>query len=308
MTDLRVATLNLLNFAAPPLACYEWDNIYTEAQWQQKTNWLKNLLQQQQPDVLALQEVFSVDALQQLLSPLGYHWFATVETPVLVDDHVFTKPVVAIASRYPILSTETVPTSPAALQQLGLASFQFSRSPLLVQIQTPQFGPLFVATVHLKSRRPAELTDAALALWVSELQRGHEAALLAQALATRCQAQPLVLAGDFNDVLSSALLQPLLAVDRRQRPLFMLQDSADLAVAGTRPATHYHGAAGQVLDYLLVSAAFDPRHHHACGEVSAYQVVDQHLVRPEFARDGYSSDHALVQIQLRALRPQSSPA
>ena len=48
MTDLRVATLNLLNFAAPPLACYEWDNIYTEAQWQQKTNWLKNLLQQQQ--------------------------------------------------------------------------------------------------------------------------------------------------------------------------------------------------------------------------------------------------------------------
>jgi endonuclease/exonuclease/phosphatase family metal-dependent hydrolase len=155
MTDLRVATLNLLNFAAPPLACYEWDNIYTEAQWQQKTNWLKNLLQQQQPDVLALQEVFSVDALQQLLSPLGYHWFATVETPVLVDDHVFTKPVVAIASRYPILSTETIPASPAALQQLGLASFQFSRCPLLVQIQTPQFGPLFVATVHLKSRRPA---------------------------------------------------------------------------------------------------------------------------------------------------------
>ena len=48
MTDLRVATLNLLNFAAPPLACYEWDNIYTEAQWLQKTSWLQSLLQQQQ--------------------------------------------------------------------------------------------------------------------------------------------------------------------------------------------------------------------------------------------------------------------
>lgn len=302
MTDLRIATLNLLNFTAPPLASYEWDNIYSAAQWQQKTGWLKSLLQQQQPDILALQEVFSVDVLQQLLFPLGYQWFATVETPVLVDEHVFTKPVVAIASRYPILSTAAITANPAALQQLGLTSFQFSRCPLLVQIQTPQFGPVFVATVHLKSRRPADLSDAALALWASELQRGHEAALLAQALATRCRAQPLVLAGDFNDVLSSALLQPLLAVDSSQRPLFMLQDSADLAPAGHRPATHYYGAAGQVLDYLLVSAAFDPRHHHACGEVSAYQVVDQHLVRPAFDRDGYSSDHALAQINLRPFR------
>ncbi len=306
MAELRVATLNLLNFAAPPLACYEWDNIYSAGQWQQKINWLTSLLQQQQPDILALQEVFSVTELRELLAPLGYAWFAVVEQPELLDQHVFTHPVVAVASRYPLLSVQEISADAGGLVQLGLTSFQFSRKPVLVQIDTPQFGPVWVASVHLKSRRPADLADAALALWASELQRGYEAALLRQALAARCQMQPLILAGDFNDQLASALLQPLLAVDRQQRPLFMLQDAAELVSGALRPPTHYYGAAGQVLDYLLVSAAFDPRHHHACGLVSAYQVVDQHLVRPEFARDGYSSDHAFVQITLRTLRPQTT--
>lgn len=301
MADLRIATLNLLNFTAPPLASYEWDNIYSHAQWQQKTAWLSALLQRNRPDILAVQEVFSVPELQQLLTPLGLPFFATVEAPRLLDEHVFSKPVVAIASRYPILSVEPIAAGAAALSQLGLQHFEFSRLPILVQIDTPQFGAVFVACVHLKSRRPADLPDAALALWASELQRGHEAALLRQALAARCQAQPLVLAGDFNDVLSSALLQPILMVDRTQQPLFMLQDAAALAPAPQRAPTHYYGASGQVLDYLLVSAAFDPRHHHACGQVSAYQVVDEHLVRPVFARDGYSSDHALVQISLQPL-------
>lgn len=302
MAELRVATLNLLNFAAPPLACYEWDNIYSAAQWQQKTNWLKTMLQQQQPDVLVLQEVFSVTDLQQLLATLGYAWFAVVEQPELLDQHVFTRPVVAIASRFPMLHTREIVADPAGLAQLGLASFQFSRKPVLVQLETPQFGKVRVAAVHLKSRRPADLPDAALALWASELQRGYEAALLRQALAKECQTEPLIVAGDFNDELSSALLQPLLAADRSQQPLFLLQDAAELAVEAHRAPTHYYGAGGQVLDYLLVSAAFDPRHHHACGQVSSYRVVDRHLVSPVFARDGYSSDHAYVQISLKPLR------
>lgn len=304
MAELRVATLNLLNFAAPPLACYEWDNIYSQAQWQQKTNWLKALLLEQQPDILALQEVFSVTELRELLATLGYAWFAVVEQPELLDLHVFTRPVVAIASRYPLLKVAEVTADAAALAQLGLQSFQFSRKPVLVQLDTPQFGPVWLASVHLKSRRPAELPDAALALWASELQRGHEAALLRQTLALHCrsqhgQAEPLIVAGDFNDVLSSALLQPLLATDRSQQPIFLLQDAAELAAEAYRAPTHYYGAGGQVLDYLLVSTAFDPRHHHACGEVSRYRVVDRHLVSPVFARDGYSSDHAYVQISLK---------
>lgn len=302
MAELRVATLNLLNFAAPPLACYEWDNIYSQAQWQQKTNWLKILLQQQQPDIVALQEVFSVTELRELLATLGYAWFAVVEQPELLDLHVFTRPVVAIASRYPILQIAEITADAAGLTQLGLSSFQFSRKPVLVQLDTPQFGPVWVASVHLKSRRPAELPDAALALWASELQRGHEAALLRQALAKVCQADPLLVAGDFNDVLSSALLQPLLAADRSQHPLFLIQDAAELAVEAHRAPTHYYGAGGQVLDYVLVSAAFDPRHHHACGEVSNYRVVDRHLVSPVFARDGYSSDHAYVEVSLKPLK------
>lgn len=59
--SLRFSSLNLQNFAAPPLASYEFDNIYSQAQWQQKTSWLRRTIAAAAPDVLLLQEVFSVD-------------------------------------------------------------------------------------------------------------------------------------------------------------------------------------------------------------------------------------------------------
>lgn len=300
MQPLHIASLNLLNFVEPPLACYEWEQIYSAAQWQQKTGWLRALLTAQQPDVLALQEVFSVAALQQLLAPLGYQLW-TVQQPVLVDEHLFTAPVVALASRYPLLQLQAIEAEPAAKAALGLADFSFSRTPLLAQLDTPQLGPLWLAVVHLKSKRPAEHPDPVLALWSSELQRGHEAALLHQALAQRCGDQPLVVAGDFNDELNSPLLQPLL-VAAGDGHGFALQDAAVLAPAGPRPPTHYHGASGRRLDHLLLSSVFAAAEPAPLASVSAYQVVDRHLVRPDFAVDGYSSDHALVQI---SLQPQS---
>ena len=69
---LTFSTLNLQNFTAPPFASYEFDNIYSQAQWRQKTSWLSRLLQQVQPDMLALQEVFSLAELSQLLRSAGF--------------------------------------------------------------------------------------------------------------------------------------------------------------------------------------------------------------------------------------------
>ena len=113
---------------------------------------------------------------------------------------------------------------------------------------------------------------------------------------------PTIVMGDFNDSWSSTILQPLHATTKTKNGLFLLQDAADLAPEGRRAPTHYYGADGRVLDYVLLSAEFDPRHHQGVAEVSAYQIYDQHLVRPNFAIDGYSSDHAAVSIELSRIR------
>ena len=304
---LRLSTLNLLNFAAPPQASYEFDNIYSAAQWQQKTDWLRRILVDVAPDVVAFQEVFSTDALQQLTAALGFDGFAVAEAPTLVDDHVYQKPVVALASKFPILHSCAVEVPKAAATALGLTEFSFSRAPLRALLQLPEFGLCNCYVVHLKSRRPLALAQGqqlpaaeALSRWAACVQRGHEAGLLLEAIAEQwAQDQlPVMLLGDFNDELSSPLLQTLLQEQRVDDASLQLQDSWHLQQQTenlndrARAATHYYGAKGSVLDYILLSAEFAPR-------VQRQWLVDQHLVQPVFAVDGYSSDHALVTVQLR---------
>ncbi len=303
---VRLSTLNLLNFAAPPHASYEFDNIYSMAQWQQKTDWLRRTLLDVAPDVLALQEVFSSSELQQLTTELGFGWFAVAESALLIDDHVYQKPVVALAAKVPILDSWAVAVPKAAAAALGVPDFSFSRSPLRALLQLPAMGLCNCYVVHLKSRRPVPLAQGqplpaadALSRWAACVQRGHEAGLLLEAIAEQWAVDrlPVMLLGDFNDELSSPLLQALLQVQRIDDAALQLQDSwllqspteslSDVA----RPATHYYGAKGSVLDYILLSADFAPR-------VQRQWVVDQHLLQPVFAIDGYSSDHALVTVQL----------
>jgi len=297
---VRLSSLNLLNFTAPPHASYEFDNIYSAAQWQQKTDWLRRVLTDVAPDVLGLQEVFSREALQQLCSELGYRHFAVAEQPTLIDDHVYQKPVVALASKFPILQSAAVQVPQAAATALGLAQFSFSRAPLRALLQLPVIGLCNCYVVHLKSRRPLALDQGlpaadALSRWAACVQRGHEAGLLLEAITEQWAADqlPVILLGDFNDELSSPLLQFLIQPQGVGDATLQLQDSwhAQPAPAEVRPATHYYGARGSVLDYILLSAELAAR-------VQLQWLVDQHLVQPVFAVDGYSSDHALVTVQL----------
>lgn len=312
--SLRFSSLNLLNFTAPPQASYEFDNIYSTAQWQQKTDWLRRVLLDVVPDVLALQEVFSTAALQQLTGELGYRHFAVAENPTLIDDHVYQKPVVALASKFPIIQSNAVQVPHAAAFALGLTHFSFSRAPLRALLKLPEIGLCNCYVVHLKSRRPLALPQGqnlpaaeALSRWAACVQRGNEAGLLLEAITEQWAEDklPVMLLGDFNDELSSPLLQILVqnveqtaqaseAQSRQTGKALQLQDSWLMQPERPepRPATHYYGAKGSVLDYILLSTDFAPL-------VQRQWVVDQHLRQPVFAVDGYSSDHALVTVQLR---------
>lgn len=303
-TQLKFSSLNLHNFAEPPLASYEFDNIYSQAQWLQKTSWLRRMILANSADVLVLQEVFSVNALKQLLLELGYGYFAVAGEPVLVDNHFYQQPVVALASRFPIAQQAALSPDVALLKALGLAEFSFSRPPLWAEVVLPGVGACDFYTVHLKSRRAlAAVTDSGgsepLARFAASAQRAYEAALLMELISRQRQqsGRPVVLAGDLNDDLTSDWLNHLTA----PRPQLQLQDAWLLwqNAPTQRPASHYYGATGSTLDYCLLSADFDNNNPNSLASVTEVHIGDRHLVRPDYQQEAYSSDHAMVTVTVQ---------
>ena len=328
----RVATINLLNFIEPPLACYESDNIYTHAQWQAKCTWLTQCIEQLEPDVIGFQEVFSPRALAELLKPLGYNWLQVVEEPRLLEDYIYQRPVNAIASRFPVTASAPIKVQPAICQGLGIESdFQFSRAPVWCRITMPSMGACDFYCVHFKSKRPAVNVQVFPNFDAPELQamlrrlgrassgltRSSEAALLMHSIIAKRNLDklPVVLMGDFNDQLSSSAMDVLHVDDDIERCLaqsaeyqelgldeYGLRDSFKLyqlhAGDVERIPTHYWWGRGSVLDYILLSSEFDPRSRSSTMDVSDFTVFDRHMFGPESRIEKESSDHAPVMITL----------
>ncbi|QUM85667.1 endonuclease/exonuclease/phosphatase family protein [Moritella sp. 28] len=219
---LKIATFNLFNYIEPPFACYDFDRIYDEQQWQKKQTWIRDYLSVHQPDIIGFQEVFSPDSLKALVAECDYPYFEVVDSADIIEDYIFRSPVVAIASRYPIIDIAAVMPESDLAVSMGLSSeYQFSRKPLRASIELPHLGTTDCYVVHFKSKRPMlESEDSELATtkavldaftkqmcgsWGSSMQRGSEAALLFQQMIQRRLAtnNPMMLMGDFNDVLDN---------------------------------------------------------------------------------------------------------
>lgn len=379
--NIKIASINLFNFIEPPLAYYDFENIYSHGQWQKKCQWLSEFLGHRQPDIVGFQEVFSPEPLKRIVSEQGLVHFAIVDAPTLISDYIYRSPVVALASRYPIVEISSVEPDARLVAAMGLSSeFAFSRKVLRATIEVPQIGLCDHYVVHFKSKRaglaiepklsepklfehqpfenqplaldnsaPAAsiklhsetqlLTEQALGRWASTMQRGAEAALLFNGILVRRQASkhPVIVMGDFNDSLTMGALDALtiqgeslhsndikaaglghlsdvaLAAVFAQYQLkdayelFMEANLRDSLTGNTayhrehRAATHYYGPKGSVLDYILLSSEFDASHGRSLAQVVDYQTCDRHLVRPEYERDAYSTDHAPVIVEL-ALR------
>lgn len=224
-SNIRIASLNLFNFAMPPLAFHEFNNIYTQGQWQQKCDWIARWLQQAQPDLVGWQEVFSPEPLRELCQAAGLAHFALVDSPV-IEGFVARKSVVALASRFPIVSLAAVALDAELAFSLGLKDeFQSSRQILRATMMLPGIGHCDTYVVHFKSPRnklpkgavelqgaAGLLAESALGRWSAALQRGSEAMLLYQAILKRRRQSDnaVVLMGDFNAGIDSSELKGLL--------------------------------------------------------------------------------------------------
>lgn len=379
--NIKIASINLFNFIEPPLAYYDFENIYSHGQWQKKCQWLSEFLAHRQPDIVGFQEVFSPEPLKRIASEQGLGYFAVVDEPTLISDYIYRSPVVALASRYPIVEISSVEPDTRLVAAMGLSSeFAFSRKVLRATVEVPHIGKCDYYVVHFKSKRaglalepklfehqslehqplghqplsldnlaPAAsmklhsetqlLTEQALGRWASTMQRGAEAALLFNGILVRRQESkhPVIVMGDFNDSLTMGALDALTiqgesihSNDIKAAGLGHLSDAALAAVFAQyqlkdayelfieanlrdsltgntayhrehRAATHYYGPKGSVLDYILLSSEFNASHGRSLAQVVDYQTCDRHLVRPEYERDAYSTDHAPVIVEL-ALR------
>lgn len=243
-----MATFNLFNYLEPPNAYYDFEKIYTAEQWGRKQRWIVDYLNEYAPDVVGFQEVFSIESLKALMALQGYAHFAVVDSPEVVDDFIFKRPVVAIASKFEIVEVAAVKHSNALASELGLCSdFTFSRKVLRATISLPHVGNTDCYVVHFKSKRPLlepdentkslATTDNELSpeksiieafkanvagSWGSTIQRGSEATLLMiEMIARREDTQyPMVLMGDFNNDLADGVLSHLLTKTLRFAPAF----------------------------------------------------------------------------------------
>ncbi len=241
--NIKIASINLFNFIEPPLAYYDFENIYSHGQWQKKCQWLSEFLAHRQPDIVGFQEVFSPEPLKRIAREQGLGYFAVVDEPTLISDYIYRSPVVALASRYPIVEISSVEPDARLVAAMGLSSeFAFSRKVLRATVEVPHIGKCDYYVVHFKSKRaglalepklfehqplgldnlaPAAsmklhsetqlLTEQALGRWASTMQRGAEAALLFNGILVRRQESkhPVIVMGDFNDSLTMGALDAL---------------------------------------------------------------------------------------------------
>lgn len=306
--QLTLMTLNLLNFVAPPNAAYEIDNILSAQQWQKKQDWIAQTLSDAKADVIGFQEVFSAAELASVCAEQGYGHFISTLPEQTSDSHVFIKPGLALASKYP-LDTKSLHDD--------LAAHLFSREPLIAQVSVPGFGALRLYVVHLKSKRALLDRDTAaqaselehyMGRWASDQLRSQEMSLLMQDILLQRQQvkQGVVVFGDFNDDLSQGAL-PLAfatpspkAIDSENT--WSMHDSYSLfATTDERRPTHYYGVYGRILDYILLSGEFASNYGQQIGLVTGYECLDQHLTHADFAEHSQASDHAAVVVKLTSL-------
>ncbi|NVD08479.1 endonuclease/exonuclease/phosphatase family protein [Vibrio sp. JPW-9-11-11] len=305
---LTLASANLFNFVEPPNAFYQFDNIYEREQWLDKCHWTEQQLTTLNADIIGLQEVFSIEAAKSLMNQMGYPYFATVDTPMVEDEYIFSLPVVAVASRYPFKRVRAVQPCPSISQSYQVIPPAFSRQPIFCIIDVPIIGEVSIYVCHLKSQRATESIkiedeQPLVGKWLSAQQRGWEAVMLRLFMQQQYQQKPMptALMGDFNQCLSSDTLAPLVSPIESDDEALTLTDCWDLqtSVPTHRPATHYHFSTGNVLDYILLSQEFQTNSCQSLADVIDVNTLDQHLINPNYEQDKNASDHAFISATLR---------
>lgn len=323
--EIRFATFNVCNLSQPGAKLYDNLEPLTEAAYEAKVDWTAQQLDQLNADVIGLQEIFSLDALRDVMARSRRYRDATLAgfapPPDPVTGAPRLTPEVALITRLPL-------AAPAAayimfpegvcLPEGSRDADRFARAPLHAQVVLPDGRIADVIVVHLKSKRPdyrnGDVGDDpmlhAQANLRSLIRRGTEAVAL-RALVSALEREhhrPRVVLGDFNDTVDAvtttivtgegAGAQPGAELSGRLFDCNEIQLGRDnLRHVGY---TIVHEGHHMTIDHVLVSEEFNPASRYAVGEVVDVTYLNDHLLqdRPE------ASDHGQVLVRLRLYGPR----
>jgi endonuclease/exonuclease/phosphatase family metal-dependent hydrolase len=317
MTRLRLASLNLQNLQLPHEAMHAGMKPYSLAEYDKKLAWLGAMLQRLDADVLALQEVWAPRALRELFVRAALHDSYTlvangpanakgselavalaIRKGCVVGAHTWV-------SQFPaelVLHKRAKPP-PAPAYTMHCAIGHFSRPVLRCEVRPPQGDPILFFVVHLKSRQAMDLdaeerNDAAIArhartvgLVLSTARRTAEAGALRLLLeqATLAAARPLVVLGDINDSLGSAVhailtgdppTQPDTKVPASTRPeaaVYPVSTFVDARGPAALRPTYMFAGRYDALDHIFVSAHFHPYARTRQWSFRDLRVMSDHL-------------------------------
>jgi endonuclease/exonuclease/phosphatase family metal-dependent hydrolase len=246
--SFRLATYNLENYVLEPTASRPVKSPEARAKVRESIRALK-------PDVLALQEVGSLSALEELRSTLRDEGLDFPHAEFLTGAD--TNGHIAILSRFPFAARR-----PHTNENFLLSGrrYQVSRGFGEVDIQVNPHYSFTLLAAHLKSKRTLSLADE------SEL-RLEEARLLRQRIDERLAANPqvnLVVLGDFNDSKDSPALRTVVGKFKHKlvdtRPAERNGQESAGSAASPEPRnvtwTHYYSKDDSYtrIDYILLSA------------------------------------------------------
>lgn len=333
MSQVNIATFNMLNLADAGFQFYPNSDPYTAQEYAAKIAWTAAQFDALRSDVVLCQEVFSLKALQDCVNASEWMRGATVQAPHtdVVNERGEHLPRVAIVSRLPISKWHSHTTLPEMAQIAlpdGSKHTLFSRPVLEAVVEVgskDKAQSLRLFTVHLKSKRPDWAPNAdendprahTQAQLQSLLKRAAEAAGVRELLVQRLwhTGEPVVIMGDFNDTLHSPTTQLIAATRWKTRERAardaMLYDAWDVSahhdLSRNGPMrrdvsyTHVHEGVAEVIDQCLVSEEFAPFSRHQLGYVQRVDIFNDHLNQRLRGVPGSKtgmSDHGQVVVQL----------
>lgn len=306
-----IATANLLNFANPDRIYYENAPAYSQRQYQHKLRGITDLLAKAHADIIAVQEVWDSQALEELAVSLGFEPKHVV-APLASNDSTsaYTQgrgaqntPAVGIISRFEQLECslleDILPKAVIDIPDIGLYK-RFNRPPLMLRVNA--YGqPITIVTTHLKSKRAFFLRDEnghlledmddpnirVRAKLRSLCMRAAEAASIRMSIIERLHhtREPLILLGDMNDVTGSVTTQLMAETgevnyDKSMRDVALF----DAARIQSRydwmrdvAYTHIYQGMPEVIDQLFVSEEFLPDSKFSLGQVERVDYFNDHL-------------------------------
>lgn len=324
---IRIGTFNLFQFVEPPFSWYTKKEKFILVEWEEKTTWIKNQIEKMNCDIIGFQEVFSKNALKELLLEKGFKYFKTIDKAKVdkKNELIYVSTTVALASKFPIKSLKKVDVDFSSLKKHNVEGFfKFAREPIKATIILPNQKEINFYVCHLKSNRENEfeyiftksdkledkLKKVEVALKnnysLSLKQRLCEASSLYSNI--KANKKPSILVCDLNDKEFSLTIDALTNKRYHEENLkkddFLLLDAYSLhkiKVVNPHPEfkgvkrtpTSYFAGKGNVLDYIFVSKDFDKKNENAIGKVTSYEIFDEHLQKKQNG-SLLSSDHAQV--------------